>query len=150
MAESQTNGKVKLVNLAPWPVSFGRKLHEGSVRIPANGIVPMEREEVEAQLYDNNVLMLGTDGHGAHAHIFIDDKAIREQFEIPDDQLVMTDDVLDKLFAYKTQAAFEKNVSEYVVRNYEAHRIVDYIKRKKVNDFAKVRFVESFTGITVN
>lgn len=143
------NTRIKLTNLAPWPVTFQRLNHLGDVTIQANGTVMVEREEVEAQLYNNNKMFVGTDGRGAHAHIIFDDKALKEQFNFPEEQNVLTDAVLDKLFAYKQQAAFERNVNEYVVRDYEKHRLIDYIQRKKVNDFSKVRYIESLVGVSV-
>ena len=150
MAENQTNTRIKLTNLAPWAVSFSRLNHLGDVTIQPNGVIMIDRDEVEAQMYANNKMFVGTDGRGAHAQILIDDKTLREQFGFPEEQDVLTDAVLNKLFAYKQQAAFERNVKEYVVRDYERHRLVDYIQRKKINDFAKVRFVESLVGVTVN
>lgn len=149
MAENQMNTRIKLTNLAPWPVTFQRLNHLGDVTIQANGTAMVEREEVEAQLYNNNKMFVGTDGQGAHAHIIFDDKALKEQFNFPEEQNVLTDAVLDKLFAYKQQAAFERNVNEYVVRDYEKHRLIDYIQRKKVNDFSKVRYIESLVGVSV-
>ena len=141
--------KVTITSLAPWPVYFSRKLNNGDVKVPANGSVPLERAEVEAQFYDRNRLFVGTDGHGAHAHLVVDDAAIREKFEIPEEQEVLTDSMLDKLFAIRSQDAFAAEVDRLVVQDYERHRLIDYIQRKKVNDFAKVRHVEKITGVTV-
>lgn len=150
MAETINNAKVKLTNLAPWMVYFQRNNAVGEVTIPENGVTTLDREEVESQFYANNRLFTGTDGHGAHARIVVDDKSIRENFEIPDDQNVLTDDVMDKAFSYKQQAAFEKFISEHVVEFFEKHRLIEYIKRKKINDYQKIRFVETYTGLTVD
>ena len=149
MTEAKQSDKIRVTNLAPWPVFFTRKLNAGDVQVPANGSMLLERGEVEAQFYDRNRLFIGTDGHGAHAHLIVDDAALKEQFEIPAEQEVLTDELLDKVFAYKTQSAFAKKVDELVKLDYERHRMVDYINRKKVNDFAKVRYVEQVTGVTV-
>ena len=149
MTEAKLNDKVKVTNLAPWPVYFTRKLNNGDVKVPANGTIPLERTEVEAQYYDNNRLFTGTDGHGAHAHLIVDDAALRQQFEIPEEQQVLTDELLDKVFAYKSQSTFTAKIDELVVQDYERHRLIDYIQRKKVNDFAKVRYAEQVAGVTV-
>ena len=146
---NEANNKVKVTNLAPWPVYFARKLNNGDVKVPANGTIPLERTEVEAQYYDNNRLFTGTDGHGAHAHLIVDDAALRQQFEIPEEQLVLTDELLDKVFAYKSQSTYTAKIDELVVQDYERHRLIDYIQRKKVNDFAKVRYAEQVAGVTV-
>ena len=50
---------------------------------------------------------------------------------------------------YKSQSAFTKKVDELVRLDYERHRLIDYINRKKVNDFAKVRYAEQVAGVTV-
>ena len=149
MTEAKLNDKVKVTNLAPWPVYFTRKLNNGDVKVPANGTIPLERTEVEAQYYDNNRLFTGTDGHGAHAHLIVDDAELRQQFEIPEEQQVLTDELLDKVFAYKSQSTFTAKIDELVVQDYERHRLIDYIQRKKVNDFAKVRYAEQVAGVTV-
>ncbi len=149
MQEATLTGKVKIINLAPWPVYFRRLQNIGDIEVQANSTLTLDRGEVEQQCYSGNVLFMGTDGHGAHAHLIIDDKALRNQFEIPDDQQVMTDEFLDKVFAYKTMASFTKKVKESTVRDYERHRLIDYIKRKKINDFEKVRFVEDLVGVKI-
>ena len=146
---NEANNKVKVTNLAPWPVYFSRKLNNGDVKVPANGTIPLERTEVEAQYYDNNRLFTGTDGHGAHAHLIVDDAELRKQFEIPEEQLVLTDELLDKVFAYKSQSTYTAKIDELVVQDYERHRLIDYIQRKKVNDFAKVRYAEQVAGVAV-
>ena len=150
MAETINNAKVKLTNLAPWMVYFQRNNMAGEVTIPENGVAMVDRDEVESQFYANNRLFTGSDGHGAHARIIIDDKPIRDNFDIPEDQLVLTDEALDKAFAYKQQAAFEKFIKEHAVEFFEKHRLVEYIKRKKINDYQKIRFVETYTGLTVD
>lgn len=149
MSETRLNEKVKVTNLAPWPVFFSRKLNTGDVEVPPNGTVLLERTEIEAQFYDNNRLFTGLDRRGAHAHLIVDDAELRKQFEIPDEQQVLTDELLDKLFTLKSQSEFTKKVDALVKQEYEKHRLIDYIQRKKVNDFAKVRYAEQVAGVTV-
>ena len=149
MSETRMKEKVKVTNLAPWPVYFSRKLTNGDVKVPANGTVPLDRMEAEAQLYECNRLLVGLDGYGAHAHLIIDDAELKAQFGIPEEQRVLSDEVLDKVFDLKSMSAFTKKVDELVVMDYERHRLIDYIQRKKVNDFAKVRYAEKVAGVTV-
>ena len=149
MSEMKLSEKVTVTNLAPWPVYFSRKLNNGDVKVPANGSVPLERTEVEAQFYDGNRLLVGSDGHGAHAHLVVDDEEIRKKFEIPEEQQVLSDGLLDKLFAIKSQTEVTRQVDQLVTLDYERHRLIDYIQRKKVNDFAKVRYAEQVAGVTV-
>ena len=149
MSEIHMNSRIRLINLAPWPVFFGRVNTLGDVTIRQNGSYMIDREELLAQCYNNNTLIMGTDGHGAHATVIIEDESIKQMFEIPEDQDVLTDDVLEKIFAYKRMSDFEKAIRTRLVRDYEKHRVIDYIKRKSVNDYAKVRFVEEFAGLKV-
>ncbi len=145
----QENRRVKLTNLAPWYLTFSRKNTLGDVVIPPNGSMLMEREEIISQCYAGNKMLLGTDGHGGHACLLIDDAEIRKMFDFPDTQEAATDELLQKLFEYKQQATFEKHIKEDIVEDFERHRIIDYIKRKGVNDYSKIRFVEQYTGIRV-
>jgi hypothetical protein len=142
MSEIQTPARINIVNLAPWPVYFKRMLNAGEISIQANATISIERDEVIQQCYGNNEMFLGVDGHGAHARIMINDKQIREQFSIPDDQVVPTDEYLDKAFGYKTQAAFEKNIAGFLKYPHEVYRILDYVRRKNINDYAKIRYIE--------
>ena len=79
--EAMLTEKVKVTNLAPWPVYFRRLQNIGDVEVQANSTITLDRGEIEQQCYAGNVLFLGTDGHGAHAHLIINDKALREEFE---------------------------------------------------------------------
>lgn len=147
MQETQLSNRIRLINLAPWPVYFSRVNTLGDVTIQQNGTYMIDREELMAQCYNNNRLIMGTDGRGAHATVIMADEAVKAEFEIPEKQEVLTDEVLDGIFAYKRQGDFEKAITAGVVCDYERHRVINYISRKKVNDYSKVRFVEAFTGI---
>ena len=142
MSEIQNRTRINITNLAPWPVYFKRLLNAGEVSIQAGATLMIERDEVVQQCYGNNEMFLGDDGHGAHARIIIDDKELRAQFDIPDDQTVPSDEYLDKVFAYKTQSAFEKNITGFLKYPHEVYRILDYVKRKNINDYAKIRYIE--------
>jgi len=149
MSEMQKQTRINVTNLAPWPVYFKRLLNNGEISIQAGATITLERDEVEQQCYARNEMFVGTDGHGAHARIIFSDKDLRAQFEIPDNQAVPTDEYLDKVFDYKTQAAFEKNISGFLKYPHESFRVLDYIKRKNINDYAKIRYVENATSARV-
>lgn len=146
MAENQKPTRVNVTNLAPWPVHFKRLLNAGDIGIAAGATISLERDEVEQQCYNKNEMFVGYDGHGAHARIIIQDKELRDQFQIPDDQKVPTDAFLDKVFEYKTQTTFEKHIADFLRYPHEVHRILDYIKRKGVNDYAKIRYIENMAS----
>ena len=149
MSEIHMNTRIRLINLAPWPVYFSRVNTLGDISIQQGGTFMIDREELLAQCYNNNPLFMGTDGKGSHATVVIDDVEFKKQFDFPEDQEVLTDERLEKIFQYKRIADFQKAIKNGVVRDYEAHRLIDFIKRKQVNDYNKVRFVEEFTGLKV-
>ena len=139
-------------NLAPWEVSFQRKNTLGDVVMPANAKIYLEREEVMAQAYTNNRLIVGTDGVGSHAQIYIENEDVRKElgFDTEDKkQALLDDEKLRKIFEYKTQSAFEKAVHENVVVHYEKFRLIEYIKKAKVNDYQKIRFCEDYVGARI-
>lgn len=139
-------------NLAPWDVSFQRKNTLGDVVIPPNAKVFLEREEVMAQAYTNNRLFVGTDGAGEHAQIYIEDEELRKELGFDTEgkkQALLDDEKLKKIFDYKTQNAFERAIHENVVVHYEKFRLIEYIKKMKVNDYQKIRFCEDYVGARI-
>ena len=139
-------------NLAPWDVSFQRKNTLGDVVIPPNAKVFLEREEIMAQAYMNNRLFVGTDGVGGHAQIYIENEELRKELGFDTDegkQALLDDEKLKKLFEYKTQSAFERAVRESVIVHYEKFRLIEYIKKAKVNDYQKIRFCEDYVGVRI-
>lgn len=145
--------KVSIVNLTPWPQGFRRINTVGHISIPAYGRMNLETEEVVSQCYAKNNQFTGEDGHGSHARIYVEDPAIRKEFEFETEtvkQKVLTDDKLAKLFEYKRMGDFEKNMKDLVVIHAERFILVEYIKKHKINDYEKIKAVERFTGIPMN
>ena len=145
--------KVSIVNLTPWPQGFKRINTVGHISIPAYGRINIETEEVVSQCYAKNNQFTGEDGHGSHARIYIEDPAIRKEFEFDTEtakQKVLTDDKLEKLFEYKRMGDFEKSMKDLVVIHAERFVLVEYIKKHKINDYEKIKAVERFTGIPMN
>lgn len=141
-------------NLAPWDVSFQRKTTLGDVIIPPNAKIFLDSHEILAQCYSDNRLFTGTDGKGAHAQIYIDNAELRKELAFDSEdgketQMLLDDDKLEKLFAYKQAASFEKAIRAAVVVHYERFKLIDYIKRAKVNDYQKIRFVEEYVGARI-
>ena len=145
--------KVSIVNLTPWPQGFKRINTVGHISIPAYGRINIEAEEVVSQCYAKNNQFTGEDGHGSHARIYIEDPAIRKEFEFDTEtakQKVLTDDKLEKLFEYKRMGDFEKSMKDLVVIHAERFVLVEYIKKHKINDYEKIKAVERFTGVPMN
>ena len=148
------NKRVLVHNLAPWQVSFSRKSMLGDVVIPPNGKILLDEQEIMMQCYANNILFVGTDGHGAHARIYIEDEAIRKALDFDSDdgtvtQNIVTDELLKKIFGYKRQADFEKAIREHIVAHFEKFMLIDFIQRNEINDYKKIRFAEEYAGVKV-
>ena len=127
----------------------------GDVVIPPNGKMFLDEQEIMMQCYANNILFIGTDGHGAHARIFIEDAAIRKALDFENEdgtitQNIVTDDLLKKIFGYKRQADFEKAIKEHIVMHFEKFMLIDFIQRNEINDYKKIRFAEEHAGVKVS
>lgn len=146
------NRRIIVHNLAPWQVSFARKTMIGDVVIPPNGKMFLDEQEIMMQCYSNNVLFVGTDGHGTHARIFIEDETIRKKLDFESEdgtvtQNIVTDELLKKIFGYKRQADFEKAIREHIVAHFEKFMLIDFIQRNEINDYKKIRFAEEYAGV---
>jgi len=149
------NKKVWIKNLCNWDLYFGRIESNGEVRIPANGKLRLPIAEIQSQVYDQNIMFVGLDGHGSHARIFIDDKETRVHLEFEEEdnkskQEVLDKDVVKKLFDYKTQKSFEDNVKKKVKTQAEKNYLIEEAKRQNVNDHNKIKFIEKHTGYKFN
>lgn len=151
MSEVNMDKKVEIQNLCNWDLYFDRIETNGSVRIPKNGKTRLSRAEIQAQVFDNNVMFVGTDGVGSHARILIDDKDTRvlvgfEEEDATSKQQVLDPEVVEKLLGYKTQKAFEDNVKKKVKTQAEKNFLIEEAKRQKLNDYEKISFIEEYTG----
>lgn len=149
------NNLIIIRNLAPWEVAFRRILTQGDVVIPPFGKLSIDKEEVVNQSYANNSLINGGfDDRGSHATIYIDDKDTRValHFESEDGkepQLILDDEWFAKVFELKQIGTFKKRLTEHVLTHAEKFRIIEYIKKTKINDYDKIRAVEEYVGAKV-
>lgn len=146
--------KVTVKNIAGWKVGFSRIEGIGDIAITAEGNARLSRGEVISQVQNGNRLFTGVDGNGSHATLFIDDAPTRIEvgFDSEDGkikQTVFNDEVISKIFAIKTQSAFEKNLREAIKTRAEKYAVIQAIKRLKFNDYSKIRFIEEYTGFKV-
>ena len=163
MAEKKTEKPVEEFNLdknvvvrsiADWDTGFARILSVGDVQIPPKGQYRLSRAEIIAQSQDGNKAINGVDGKGTHATYIIDDVPTRVElgFESEDGkqkQLVFSDDLVRKVFDIKNQDKFEEAFKDAFVTRSEHIAVIEAIKRLNLNDFAKIRFAEDFTGFKV-
>lgn len=144
--------KITVRSLANWTTGFQRLETIGDVTITANGTARLSRGEVIAQAQNGNRLFGGIDGLGSHATLYIEDADTREELGFDNKaenktQQVLTQDIVKKLFEYKTiSKAFKDKLEEYVVTNAEKSAIIEMIKKGNYNDYSKIRYIEDYTG----
>ena len=143
--------KVTVRSIAPWTTGFQRIESNGDVTIPPEGTTRIARSEIISQVQNGNRLFCGTDNRGSHATLYIDDDATRVEveFDSPEEkrtQVVITPEIVQNLFNYKTMKTFEEKLKEYVVTRAEKCAILQIIKKEKLNDFEKIRMIENYTG----
>ena len=146
--------KISVKNLCEWTVSFKRLDGVGDVLMNANTSVRLPRGEVYSQVQSGNNLFSGTDGVGSHARIYIDDKDTRVDLDFEDadgkkTQLIVDDNKIKELFAIKTKTAFEKAVKGTIITNAEKARLANSVKKFKLNEYDKVKFIQDYTGMSV-
>lgn len=146
--------KVTVRNIAGWPVGFRRIETQGDVMIPKEGTVRLSRSEIIAQTQSGNRLFNGIDDRGSHATLYIEDEPTRLEVEFDSKeekrtQIILSADLVKKLFDYKTMKTFEDKLHEYVVTRAEKYAITEIIKKLKLNDHEKIRTVENYTGYKV-
>ena len=162
MAETKNNEQVELnleqkvtvKNIAGWTVGFARIDSIGDVTITADGSTKLSRNEIIAQVQNGNRLFTGIDSNGSHATLFIDDEPTRKEVGFDSDdgtvkQVIFSDDVVKQLFNQKNQNSFQSDLTETIKTRAEKYAVIQAIKRLKINDYSKIRFVEDYTGFKV-
>lgn len=146
--------KITVRNIAGWPVGFRRIETIGDVMIAAGGTKRLSRGEVISQVQNGNKLFNGVDSIGSHATIYIEDPDTRQEVDFDSlqekrTQFILTEDVVKKLFDYKTMRTFEDKLHEYVITRAEKYAITQMIKKLNLNDHEKIRKVEEYTGYKI-
>lgn len=144
--------KVNVRSIADWDTGFARRGSDGAgdVIIAPHGTVRLSRNEIFAQVQNNNVLFAGTDGRGSHATLFIEDAPTRRELNFESDdtkQLAFPNLKVKELFAIKSQSEFEKQFKDVIYTRAEKFAILNAMKEAKINDYSKIRFVEIYTGL---
>ncbi|MCD7810278.1 MAG: hypothetical protein LUG91_00235 [Ruminococcus sp.] len=149
--EFNLDTKVTVRSIANWDVGFKRRDGYGDILISPCGRIRLSRNEIISQIQNGNRLFTGIDGNGSHATLYIEDELTRREvgFDSEDGKIkqeVFDDGVITKLFGLKTQSTFEKNVKEVIRTRAEKRAAIQAIKRLKLNDYSKIRFIEDYTG----
>lgn len=150
--ELNLDRKVTVTSIAGWKTGFQRISDgTGDVTIAPNGSTRLSRNEIIAQVQNGNRLLTGVDGRGNHAALYIEDAATRKEVDFDSEdgnrtQQVFSDSKIKELFGIKTMKSFEKQFGEAIKTRAEKYAAFNAIKRLKLNDFDKIRFVENYTG----
>ena len=152
--ELNLDEKVTVKNIAGWKVTFARIEGIGDISIPADGVTKLTRNEIISQVQNGNKLFSGVRGDGNHPTLFINDALTRREvgFESEDGstkQIVFDDKIVKNIFSIKKQEAFQDAVKNTIKVRAEKYAIIQAIKRLKINDYSKIRFVEDYTGFKV-
>ena len=145
------DAKVKVRSIAGYRTGFSRIESVGDVEVMANGVFKLARSEIIAQTQRPNNLFNGVDGVGSHAVYYIEDAPTREYlgFDDPSEkrkQNVFSDEKVKEVFDIKSQSKFESAVREQFITRAEKLALIESIRRLGINDYAKIRFAENYTG----
>ena len=143
---------IKIKNITNFPVGFRRINGQGEVNIPPATTIICDRAEIISQVQSGNIQFCGENHDVSHPYIYIDDKETRIYvgFETETtEQSIISEDKIKAAFAIKTNKAFEKAITELAVTFSEKKLLVDTIKKLEINDYNKIKFVEKYTGMTI-
>lgn len=152
-AEIRLDQKVKVRSIAPWYTGSARKTTNGDISIPPMGSILLSREEIISQAQNGNKLLTGIDGVGNHATWYIEDSYTRKELSFDSEsesQQFLTQDRINKMFDLKTQKAFENQIQNSVVTRAEKAYLIESIKSLKLNDYQKIAFCISYTGMKMD
>lgn len=145
--------RVVVRSIAPWVTGAKRILTVGDIQIQPNGFTSITREEIIAQGQSGNRLLTGINGDGNHATWYIDDEYTRKELDFDtatSAQNVVSNDIVKKAFAIKTDKAFEKFITENFVTRAEKAFLLSASKSLKIIDstpYPRIAFCEQYAGI---
>lgn len=143
--------KVTVRSIADWNTGFRRRAdgYTGDITISPKGSIRLSRNEIITQVQSGNKLFNGLDGKGSHATLIIDDKPTRVEVGFETDtteQKVFSDNLIKELFEITSPEAFQIQFKESICTRAEKYAAIDAIKKLRLNDYSKIRFVEDYTG----
>lgn len=144
--------KILIKNLCEWNIYFKRINGVGDISLPPKTTVKIDRGEVISQVQTNNVFFVGSDGKGSHARIFIEDKPTRIEcgFETEEkEQDVITESKVKEIFTAKNFNTFKKGIENIAKSHAEKATLVNLVKKLNLNEYDKIKFIESHTGMEV-
>ena len=149
--EISMDSRSKIVNLCPYPVSFALPNSGREVFLKAKETATILNGELVGLCENNSNIMFAGTGDGNHARIYVENAKLREYvgYDIPEENVspyVLTDEECKNIVEKKKMTDFKKAVKENVVCAHEKAIIMDYCRRKGLNDYNKIVFLEEYTG----
>ena len=125
MKEIELSDFIEIENLAAWELVIQPILDPNgrAYFIPARDkhYFGMTLNEVKAQIIRRNTYFVGNDSQHNHALLKIVDPEIRKELlSIENEQVLLTDDTIKKLFNCKTKESYMKMLDEMIVTKSEA------------------------------
>lgn len=138
-------------NMCPWTVSFTLPISKASVLLGAGKKTSVNNEELVTLTENANVMFAGTGG-GNHARIIIENEELLKFVGyISEDgktrPFVVSDEECQKILDYKTMSAFQQHLQDDIICNHEKAKIIEYARKIKLNDYAKIKALENHCGI---
>lgn len=143
---------IVIKNLTSFPVGFRKIITEGEVNLPPYTSILIGRAEVVAKIESRSTLFWGESQDGKHPWIFVDDKETRiytglETEDKP--QSIIDEKKIADAFSLKSMASFKKAIEELAVSFAEKKMLVEAVSKLNFNDYKKIKFIEDYTGMTV-
>lgn len=128
----------------------------GEVFIPAKQARPISNEEIIIKIEAQNPSFCGTDGLGANASLYIEDKGFREYLDfetISAKQSILSDSILEEIFTEEKISLFKELIQKNVKTYAEKDKLISYLCDKynsgSFDSISKIDFVESYTGLKI-
>lgn len=151
MAKKEFNldTKVTVRNLADCTVGFARQETLGEVNIVPKGVTKLTRSEIITQVQNGNKLLGGTDEHGSHATLYVEDAPTRQYLEFDDaesgrKQRIYNEEAVKEVF--DADVNFEEKLKDLIVTYDEKCMLMPTLKKLRVNDYTKIKIAERHTG----
>lgn len=135
-------------SLTSWALHFSIPGMKADKVISPFGTIDLLNREIKLCCDNNNAFFVGI-GKGDHARVFVEDDNVRIFCGLDSEdgsrkQNIISDEKCKKLFDYKNQASFEKNIKQEIITEHEKDYIMNYARKNKVNDFDKISYLESY------
>lgn len=144
--------KVKVRNLCTWDLYVARIESNGDFKIAAKKTVSIPIAEIIAQVNESNRIFAGDDEKGTNARVYIEDEEVRKHLgfdseDAKEKQEVLSEDEIVRIINLKTISSFKENIENKVIHRFQKALLMEVAIKNKLNDLAKVKFIEEYTEL---